>query len=87
MPARGNGVPTDTHRERPLGPVPALDDGHLAFGERTGAIECFVRVAVFCGVEAVGVGAEPVVGVRHYCQLTRRKAWPGMGREKDGAAN
>ena len=78
--ARGNGVPTDAHRECPLGPVPALDEGHLAFGEGTGPVEGFVRVAVFGGVEAVGVGADPVVGVRH-CQLTGRKACPGMDQK------
>ena len=57
------GVPTNAHRERPLGPVPSLDDWHLAFGEGAGPIECFVGVAVFCGIEAVGVGAKPVVCV------------------------
>ena len=36
------GVPTDAHREGPLGPVPALDDGHFAFGEGAGPIEGFV---------------------------------------------
>ena len=74
------GVPTNAHGEGPLGPVPALDDWHLAFGEGAGPVERFVRVSMFCGVEVVGVGAEPVVRVGHP-QLTRRKACPGMERK------
>ena len=61
----GPGVPTNSYGEGPLGPVPALDDWHLAFGEGAWTVKRFVRVSMFGGIEVVGVGvgAEPVVGV------------------------
>lgn len=56
-------IPTNSNRERSLIPVSAFDDWHLPVHVRAGSIEDLMRVAVFCGVElmGMGMGAGPVV--------------------------
>ena len=49
-------LPTDSHREGSLVPVSACYYRHFALGVGTRAVEYVVRVAVFGGVELVGVG-------------------------------
>lgn len=49
-------IPTDSNGEGALVPVTAVDQGHFAVGVGSGAVEDFVGVAVFGGIEFVGVG-------------------------------
>lgn len=65
-------LPTDSHGEGSLAPVPPCDYGHLALCVGARAVEYLVRVAVFGGVEFVGVGVgmgmgrETIVTVGHF---------------------
>ena len=63
FPSLESSIPTNAHRERSLGPISAFDDRHLPVHVGARPIEYLMRVAVFCGVELVGVsmGAEPVM--------------------------
>lgn len=58
-------LPTDAHGEGSFVPVSVRDDGHLAAGVGAGPVKDLVAVAVFGGVEfvGVGVGVEAIVGV------------------------
>lgn len=53
--AWGESLPTDSDCEGSFVPVASCYDGHLALRVGAGAVEYLVRMAVFGGVELVGV--------------------------------